>query len=336
MKNPFDFSNMVKEPEGFFGRKEILRKLYGMLNNLAQCSVVGPRRIGKSSLLHHMTLPDTYSSYLDEPEPYVFAFIDLQVIAPLGVDDFLMMAIERLCQASHGRLDIPPEEHSNVRRFLLFLEKARAENLRLVLCCDEFESLDPQKGFGGDGSFFTFLRGMLGNYDLTMVTSSRTPLYELRDTGYLPTSPLWNIFVNFPLGLMSEEEMRPLIKEPFARSGIVLTEDEINFISDLAGPHPFFLQIACYYLFESKVTQDSFDLSGIGKQFFDKAFLHYDYVWSKLDDKQKEGLRFLARDGILPEKTVLNKLKGNAIVTGQDRISSIGWKQFIEPMAASF
>lgn len=329
MRNPFVFPDMVRDPEAFFGRKKILRDLYGKLNKLEKCSVVGPRRIGKSSLLYHMTLPSMYSLYLDKPETYVFAFIDLQVVAPLGVDDFLRGTVKALCQASLGRLSFPPEEYGNEREFLGFLEKARAEKLKLVLCCDEIESLNPRKGFKCDDAFFTFLRGVLSNYDLAMVTSSQTPLSELCYTGDLPTSPFWNIFVKFPLGLMTEEEMLSLIKEPFIRSGINLTDDEIIFISDLAGPHPFFLQMACHYLFEARVTQESPDLSDVGEQFFRNAVDHYDHAWRKLSDKQKEGLKSFIRDGTLPEKTILNKLEDNAIVTDQRKISS-GWKRFIE------
>lgn len=332
MKNPFDFLSKIKDPKSFFGRKEILYKLYRMLNSLGNCSVVGPRRIGKSSLLYHMALPDTYSSssHLDEAETYVFAFIDLEVIAMLGVDDFLMMAVKRLCQESSGRLQNPPEEYGTVRGFPSFLEEACAKNLKLVLCCDEFESLDPQKGFECDNGFFSFLRAMSDGYGLTMVTSSRIPLHELCLEGNLPTSPLWNVFDNFPLGLMTEDEMLSLIKEPFARSGISLTKDETSFISDLAGPHPFFLQMACYYLFESKVTQSFPDLSEVKEEFLDKAVKHYDSTWVKLGNRQKEGLRCLVVDGILPEKTVLDRLKDNAIVTSQNQISSSGWEQFIK------
>ncbi|MFW9917815.1 MAG: TIR domain-containing protein [Candidatus Thorarchaeota archaeon] len=329
MKNPFDFLNTIKDPELFFGRKEILYKLYRMLNSSGNCSVVGPRRVGKSSLLYHIALPDIYSSYLDEPETYVFAFIDLQVIAGLGVDDFLMMAIERLCRASRGRLKFSPEEYGNERGFQRFLEKACDENLKLVLCCDEFECLDPRNGFSCEHNFFTFLRGMLMGYNLTMVTSSQAHLPELCYEGHLP-SPLWNIFIEFPLGLMTEEEMLSLIKEPFARSGINLTDDEIIFISDLAGSHPFFLQMACHYLFESKITQGSPNFPEIEKQFNDNATAHYDYAWGKLDDEQKEGLKSLVEDGAIPEGTVLDKLKGNAIVTGKNQISSTGWKRFVE------
>jgi hypothetical protein len=128
---------------------------------------------------------------------------------------------------------------------------------------------------------------------------------------------------------MTEEEMLSLIKEPFARSGINLTDDEIIFISDLAGPHPFFLQIACHYLFNAKVTQGTPDLLEVSEQFFKKAVDHYAYAWRKLSEKQKDGLKSLIRDGTLPERTILNKLEDNAIVTSQGKIPS-SWKRSIE------
>ena len=73
---------------------------------MQSCSVVGPRRIGKSSLLYHLTQPAVYGSHLPDPDSYIFGFMDLQELASLEPDDFFFTAVEQLSRASRGGLDV--------------------------------------------------------------------------------------------------------------------------------------------------------------------------------------------------------------------------------------
>jgi AAA+ ATPase superfamily predicted ATPase len=55
MVNPFSVRYVIKEAEAFYGRSAELTDLFTRLSAMQSCSVVGPRRIGKSSLLYHLT-----------------------------------------------------------------------------------------------------------------------------------------------------------------------------------------------------------------------------------------------------------------------------------------
>ena len=57
MPNPYAAGGMVTDPKMFFGREDILRTITTRLAKKQSTSVVGQRRIGKSSLLYHVAHP---------------------------------------------------------------------------------------------------------------------------------------------------------------------------------------------------------------------------------------------------------------------------------------
>jgi hypothetical protein len=330
--NPYVARAMIKEPAAFVGRAVELHDLYTLLAGMQNCSVVGPRRIGKSSLLYHLTHPSTYRSHLPNFAPYVFAFVDLQELAGLEPDDFFSIAVERLERASQGRLQADVERDGTLPGFRLFLMRATDAGLRLVLCCDEFEMLSQNSRFGVD--FFTYLRGLCSNYNLALVTSSRASLYDLCHLGDLQTSQFWNVFVERTLGLMPEDEARTLISEPFTRAGGTITQEDVAFVLELAGCHPFFVQIACYHLFEARKASVQPDLPTVEGRFLDEARRYYAYAWEQLDGVEQTALATLAQiEGHTIDPTIFQQLKRNALVSGTPEsplLVSCGWRKFIE------
>lgn len=329
--NPYTSRTMIKDPAAFVGRATELRDVYTLLAALQSCSIVGPRRIGKSSLLYHLAHPASYSPHLPTPDQYVCAFIDLQELTGLGPEDFFYTAVERLTRASHGRLKSDQERDGTQSGFRRFLGRASDEGWRLVLCCDEFEMLSTNPRFPAD--FFAYLRGLCSNYNLALVTSSQASLFDLCHQGNLQTSQFWNIFVERSLGPMPEEEAHALIIEPFNRAGQNLTVEEVAHISELAGRHPFFIQIACYHRFES----GSAEPESLPARFFEEARRHYAYEWERLDSAGQAVLLALAR-GEAPtlDSALFQQLKRSAIVSGSLEslaLISAGWRRFLEERA---
>ncbi|MGH9843151.1 MAG: hypothetical protein ACREEM_30810 [Blastocatellia bacterium] len=62
--NPFTNRGPVTNPEDFFGRKDELEIVLSRLRSMQCVSIVGERRIGKSSLLYHLT--QTGAEQLDD------------------------------------------------------------------------------------------------------------------------------------------------------------------------------------------------------------------------------------------------------------------------------
>jgi len=327
--NPFAMRAMLKDPAAFVGRQAEVQRLFSRLASQQSCSIVGPRRIGKSSLLYYLTHPEVYRQHLPDPEAYIFAFIDLQELAGAGPEDFFRLAIERLRRASEraggGRLPREPESGHTLSGFRRLLDEATEQGLKLVLCCDEFETLSASPGFAAD--FFASLRGLSSNYNLALVTASHASLFELCHQGRIQTSHFWNVFSEHRLGLMPETEAHELIRHS------AFTPEDQAFILRLAGPHPFFLSIASYHVLEARPAGLSPDYAIVEERFFDEAWRHYVYTWSRLNLADQQALAQLAQG----EKQVFNDqrfqfLKDNTLLGGQAKspaLASTGWQRFI-------
>lgn len=260
MPNPFFYGGMITDPRKFFGRKEELRLIFGRLGTTPpQCvSVVGERRIGRSSLLYHLT--QAYPQWLANAGRYLFAYLDLQSARCHTRAGLLSNVLEALL--SRAELDSASEEGRwladlrgkaiDLVAFEEALEKMNTLDLRPVLCLDEFENLTvrPQE-FGND--FFDSWRSVAQFGHIAFVTASRTPLEFLSRSGKL-TSPFFNIFARVPLGELKPDEARALVTQPSDRP---FTEEEVRLALRLAegtafGYHPFRLQIACSIIYEEK------------------------------------------------------------------------------------
>ena len=328
--NPFSLRSMIKDPGQFTGRGNELHDLYTLLTTLQSCAVVGPRRIGKSSLLYHLAQPEIYQTELPEAESYVFGFIDLQELMGLEIDDFFFTTVERFAMADPS-LDVDMEKDTTASGFRRFLSRTTQEGKRLVLCCDAFEMLSQNPRFEVD--FFTYLRGLCSNYNLALVTSSRDSLYELCHQGNLQTSQFWNIFVERSLSLLTEKEAWGLVEQGFALSDISVTEEAIAFAIRLAGPHPFFLQVACYHLYEDLIAYNDFDEERIQTAFIDEVFPHFKHIWTQLTDEEQSALIALSHDHPLSaDSSRIQGPRQQAIITAEaDNLSLIsdGWHLFI-------
>lgn len=255
MPNPFFYGGPITDPDKFFGRKEELRTIFGRLSTAPpQCvSVVGERRIGRTSLLYHLT--QVYPQRLTGAERYLFAYTDLQSVRCHKRSSLLAEVLEVFLDRAEF------DEHSDNGRWLanlkleavdlpLFeeaLERMHALGYRPVVCLDEFENLTvrPEEF---DDDFFDSWRHVAQFGHIAFVIASKAPLELLSRSGKL-TSPFFNIFAKVPLGELKPDEARELISQPSDRP---FTEEEVEMALRLAGCHPFRLQIACSIIYGEK------------------------------------------------------------------------------------
>lgn len=79
MKNPFTCRGRIEDPNLFWGRSEEIRDIKTRLATMQNVSVVGERRIGKSSLLYYFfkkgkeLLGDLYTLPWKTPETVAWA-----------------------------------------------------------------------------------------------------------------------------------------------------------------------------------------------------------------------------------------------------------------------
>src|SRR5689334_16874925 len=102
MRNPYLNRVAIKDPEQFFGRTREVSKIFSRIgaSRPQSISVVGERRIGKSSLLQFINNPTIRQRYLDRADSYTFAFIDLQQKRRLTLSEFFTELFSLLAEAT--------------------------------------------------------------------------------------------------------------------------------------------------------------------------------------------------------------------------------------------
>lgn len=299
-RTPFFNRQRITDPAYFFGRRRELERLYSAVATRQCVSVVGERKLGKSSLLTHLADPAALRAFGFDPDHYVFVYLDLESLASARRDDFWVELLDPiatrlppgdLAQAIQRLIDAGEVRFLNARRALRRLRDAGYE---LVLMLDEFESLARNAHFEPD--FYGELRSLAGELGIVILTAAKRSLYDLTyEHSSTLSSPFFNIFSELPLGLMPEADVRAMLIELSARSGAAFCDEEVAFAVELAGPHPFFAQIAGGHLVDtpgrgSPRSPEIYDL--IRKRFAAEAEDHYRYLWASLSpDEQAVLLR---------------------------------------------
>ncbi|MFN0109849.1 MAG: hypothetical protein ACKVZH_13420 [Blastocatellia bacterium] len=250
--NPYASRGIVRDHQSFFGRAHELREIASWLNTMQSVSVIGERRIGKSSLLYQIANPDSDHAKLFSG--FSAKYLDLQSVTT--VEEFYFRACS-LLEAEEGN------SHWDL--------EAAVEGNKIVLCLDEFDQAY-QKNFGDD--FFNSLRSLAQSGNLALAVATRKPLNELHAI-YLSnndaTSNFHNIFNFLSLREFSDNEAREFVtrRKDFS-------PPEIEFILKLAGNHPYKLNVACWLVFKAKQATEpasnlsSTDLKKIRQEFADQ------------------------------------------------------------------
>ena len=102
--NPFTYGNPISEPARFFGREREVEQVFSRLRNdeFESSSIVGDRRIGKTSLLNYISHPEVRRKYGLEGPEYAFVYADLEMVdgatTPTRLWQRLLRHLERHCQ----------------------------------------------------------------------------------------------------------------------------------------------------------------------------------------------------------------------------------------------
>lgn len=73
----------------FFGREDLLEEVFRWLSKPTpqSCSVVGQRKIGKTSFLKHLRRPSTLRRYGLQPEDYFFVYFNFEGLGQADLTD---------------------------------------------------------------------------------------------------------------------------------------------------------------------------------------------------------------------------------------------------------
>lgn len=294
--NPFTYGNPISDPQRFFGRQREVDQVFSRLRNAEaeSSSLVGERRVGKTSLLHHLMHPAVRLKYGVDSDKYIFVYADLQMVGPDTTPTRLVQRLLRNLARS-----VPQGEVGQIAEELRGLEvidnfamadlfdAVDANGLHVVFLLDEFENVTTNSNFGPE--FFYGLRSLAIQHNLTLITSSVSELIELTHSEAIRSSPFFNIFANINVRLFSREEARRMIAAYLDGTGVSFSEGEIEETLRLAGTHPFFLQAACHFLFEA--YQQKLDpeerQNFLLKEFREEATAHLEDYWRNSTDGEK-------------------------------------------------
>lgn len=314
-RNPHVNRSMIRTPAAFFGRRrELTRAAQRVAADPPQSvSIIGDRRIGKSSFLYYLSHPDITSEYLDEPERTLFLFMDFQEERRLSIEGFFQSLARHLRDELGDRHEIPEDlDEEGIARVM---EGLGGAGYRVILLLDEFDRVTRSSSF--DESFFARLRSLAGHQNIAYVTSSSRDLQQLCHTQEIADSPFFNVFSTLHLGPMLREEALELIQEPTAGGPFPL-EPHTDLILELGGRWPFFLQIASSAVFEMLVEEGECNRDRVCERFLEEASPHFQFYWEQMDavsraicndlacnrdtDVERKEYRELARRGVVLEE----------------------------------
>jgi serine/threonine protein kinase len=281
--NPYVNRLPIRQPQEFYGRGSELTRIYERVKAVRpqSISMVGVRRIGKSSLLRAIHHPENRRQYLPNPHEYVFVPMDLQARRNVEVTDFFQYIYQELQKEYRGRLKVSVEpDYDGMQKIVQTFQEA---GLKLIFLWDEFESVTRNQKFGPE--FYAYFRALANNFNVAYITSSADLLQSLCHAKEISDSPFFNIFTNLRLGAFKPEEARQLIAEPSAQAGRPL-DSYAGFVLDIAGCFPFFIQMACSALF-SLPRDGKVDFKKAKEIFLEEARPHFQEYWEKFDESER-------------------------------------------------
>lgn len=261
--SPFVVGRPLRASEPIFGRAAAFRFTGSELAKFSSVNIVGERRMGKTSLLHHLLgHPERHLPTQADAPPLVLAHVDLQ--GDVGdAPGFYGKALRALCDALppgafdalRGRLHArPTATYTEFEGALKRMRDADAVCVRPVLVVDEFERLlapTARAGFPFP-DFFDGLRALITAELLAMVVASRRTLAEtFRELPGALTSTFPSYFTPFTLDALDAEAADALLLQP---GDPTLTLEAARYARQWAGGHPCHLQAAGQAWYEAQTN----------------------------------------------------------------------------------
>jgi hypothetical protein len=301
--NPFFHRGPIRDRAYFFAREHEVSQALSLLGNGQSISLVGQRRIGKTSLLFHIADPEVFTQHGLTPDEHLFVYVDCGELSSLDQPGIYQVLLEEVGDAladvdpDLSRLEALDESRPmTYRAFERALRGLVRGGRRPIILLDEFDLMAHNPHL--DPDFFSGLRALAAKYSIAYITASRHPLLELTyaDASTL-SSPFFNIFASIRLGLFSDDAARNLLTSLASRGELTFAPSTIDSLLDLAGPHPLFLQIAGFHAFDLRGAKEAAlsdqDCRELRRKFRASVEEHFGYYWRHLSDPEQSALATL-------------------------------------------
>ncbi|NJN54840.1 MAG: hypothetical protein HC804_08860 [Anaerolineae bacterium] len=243
--SPFIAGPPISNPAHFFGREREVRRLFSLLRQrpLQNAAIIGPRRSGKTSLLHYLksitttppelVRPSQEQNWLPDPTTYRWLFVDFQDVR-FGSTPYLLRYLLT-------EMGLPAPDGCQLDAFLDIVSERLQQPT--VMLFDEI-GVAMERYLELDDAFWESLRSLATNQvdgRLAYILSSHQPPEQLaRHRGW--GSPFFNIFgYTAVLGPLSETAAEELI----ASSPLPFSAEDTIWLLAESGRWPMPLQILC-------------------------------------------------------------------------------------------
>jgi hypothetical protein len=249
-ENPFRYGRPVRNPKDFFGREEEIKGIYNHILALNSVSLFGERKIGKTSLLLHISHPQTLIKFRI-PENILMFYIDVSSCFFLKSSEVFRKFLECISSRITGEVKekadyLLKEEYIYFQKFADIVKEINENNQKIVFLLDEFEKLSKIK----KDDVFQGMRYLAQMQDIAFVVSTLHDLKSLFGKKRFSTSPFFNIFTNYQLHGLDESASRELITETFERGCQKINSSDVDSIIRFSGTNPFFLKLTCFFYFD--------------------------------------------------------------------------------------
>lgn len=256
---PFITGNPIREPRYFFGRERELKRIFQMLDRqpLQNVAIVGPKRIGKTSLLHYLQRitvtpaadlrPGQRQDWLKRPDRYRWVFIDFQDVQVQSESGLLGHILRSL--------KIPLPSTCDLASFMALLPLHLKQPT--VIMFDEV-GVGLRRCPELDDRFWECLRSLVCNYaqgNLAYIVSVPVLPTDLA-ASYGYSSPFFN---TFGYTAFIKEFTEAEAQEFIASSPQAFALEDLEWILEQSRCLPLLLQILCRERWASPELADSED-----------------------------------------------------------------------------
>ncbi|NEQ66443.1 MAG: ATP-binding protein [Symploca sp. SIO2D2] len=256
---PFLAGGMLTERMFFVGREDEIRFIIQNMTNAQPTSVniVGDRKIGKSSLLHHIyqTYEERVPVYGRQPQDFVVVYLSLKSANCRKPEDFYQAVAQEFL--NRGSVQANPDLAQplqvtpfDVHSFSQAMGKWKQAKVLPVICLDDFEELlESNSPF--DDPFYDNLRSLENLSQLMLVIVSRKKLqdYISRQSGR--TSGFFNVSQTWRLQGLSTAQAWDLVRLPGVNNP-ALSEERQNLAIKWGEGQPYLLQLAGKCLWDAQ------------------------------------------------------------------------------------
>lgn len=273
--NPFD-PYMPALGDCFIGRSAELRRLLQAMEKGHSVSIVGDRRIGKTSLLAAFAEKSRHAGRIVR---------QLSGNGPEGASlpAFVREITGREClpQKPGARDNIVSEADTAADHLREWAERNSQNGLKPVLIVDEAERLIetfPHR-------FFERIRGMLER--LMVVFCSRRELDQVYNA-HGRTSPFSNTLEMIRVALLETDA----VEEVLDKAHGVFSQEHALAVREWSGRHPYFLQLLASELWD--VVRDRMPMQNAIDRFNDSSAARLRELWQTLSSRDRNDLRKIA------------------------------------------